>query len=255
MKRLAILIALLFASPLYGANEVVFNYGTTGLTLYFVDFNASGQAWDTTGTPAYETFTTTRGDYDIALTEVTGTGLYTGSLPASTGQHYWSIYLQAGGSPSATDDVLIGAGAGYYNGSALGDTAIISAVGSAAGTISPKDVDDEYKWRFTSKQKITADNIIVDTPSPSGTKTYSMEFVKAMNAGQTISSVVSATVAGVDVSDTEPEIDTSAAAPNKREVHLTVDDTAASLGDYVFTVTVLTTDSQTVTRKGKLRLE
>lgn len=255
MKRLAILIALLLTSPLYGANEVVFNYGTTGLTLYFVDFNASGQAWDTTGTPAYETYTTARGDYDIALTEVSGTGLYRGSLPAQSGQHYWSIYLQAGGSPSATDDVLIGAGSGYFSGSALGDTAIVAAVGSAAGTISPNDVDDEYKWRFTSKQKITADNIIVDTPSPSGTKVYAMQFIKALNRDQTISSVVSATVAGVDAEDDEPTIDTSVVAPNKTDVHLTVDDTAAELGDHIFTVTVLTTDSQTIVRKGKLRLE
>jgi hypothetical protein len=129
MKRFV--IALLFAlTPLtcFAANEVVFNYGTTGSTLYFVDFNASGQAWDTTGTPAYEAFTTARGDYDIALTEVSGTGLYRGSLPASAGIHRYTIYLQAGGSPNATDDIAVAEGEMYFDLTEIGDEALAGAI-------------------------------------------------------------------------------------------------------------------------------
>lgn len=105
------------------ANEIWIDHGTTGVTLYFVDSNATGSAWNGT---AYATYTTTRGDFDIAMTEVGVTGRYRGTLPAQIGLHYWRIYLQAAGSPSHANDTALTTGSGYFDGTDLG----VNAMGS-----------------------------------------------------------------------------------------------------------------------------
>lgn len=91
----------------------------TGSTVYAMVFDSTGQAWNTTGTPAFGTFTSTRGDFDIAMTEVSGTGLFRASMVGTAGFRRWQYWLQAGGSPSATADVLLGVGYGWWSGSAL----------------------------------------------------------------------------------------------------------------------------------------
>lgn len=219
MKQfLATLLALLaFASPALAANEVVFNYGTTGATLYLVDFNASGQAWDTTGTPAYEMFTTTREDYDIALAEVGTTGLYLGSLPASAGTHYWTIYLDGDGGSPATTDVAIGAGAGYFDLTDIGDEAIIDAVDGVGGggfntteraqILAALAVDGEIDvakqliWTVSRKDGKVGSSvpIVID---PDETVEVACDFRNVLASGDAIASITSvALVADADVGD------------------------------------------------------
>lgn len=78
-------------------------------TLYAIVFNSVGQAWDTTGTPAFETYVPgSQGDYDIAVAELGGagnSGIYAGDFPSAIlpGLYRVVVYEQAGGSPAATD--------------------------------------------------------------------------------------------------------------------------------------------------------
>jgi hypothetical protein len=90
------------------ANEISYEAGTTGLTLYAVARNAAGQAWNGS---AFATYTTTRGDFDLALTDSGSTGFYGPiNLPGSGTGRWWQIYLQAGGSPSHANDVRLATG-------------------------------------------------------------------------------------------------------------------------------------------------
>lgn len=101
------------------ANEIQFELGETGRTLYAVVRNAAGQAWNGT---AFATYTTTRGDFDLAMPEIGTTGSYGPiNLPSSGEGRWWQIYLQAGASPSHADDVKVATG--YYTiGSVAGHT-------------------------------------------------------------------------------------------------------------------------------------
>jgi hypothetical protein len=258
MKRFV--IALLFAlTPLaaHAANEVVFNFNTTGSTLYFVDFNANGQAWDTTGTPAYETYTTARGDYDIALTEVSGTGLYRGSLPSSAGLHRYTIYLQAGGSPSATDDVAIAEGDVYFDLTDLGDAAIADALSGIDGgtVISPVVVDKNHTWMFANPERMTAANYVTEVIGFDGV--LAMDFSEALKERQaTILSVATPTVTALDAADDdEPAVSATTVSQSKKQVHMTFDADGSDAGSYTISVTVTTTDGYQITRKGRLVLE
>ena len=94
-------------------------YTTTGLTLYAVVINSIGQFWNTSATPAFETYNGANWtDYDIALTEA-GAGIYTANMPgAAAGSYSYAVYERAGASP-ATTDTLRGTGYLEWSGSAV----------------------------------------------------------------------------------------------------------------------------------------
>lgn len=90
------------------ANEIQYNLGETGQTVYAVVRDTSGQAWNGT---AFATYTTTRTTWDLALTEIGSTGHYGPiDLPGTGLGRWWEIYLQSGGSPSHTDDIKLAVG-------------------------------------------------------------------------------------------------------------------------------------------------
>lgn len=91
----------------------------TGSTVYAMVYDSTGQGWNTTGTPAFGTLTATRGDFDIAMTEISGTGMFRASMVGTAGFRRWQYWLQPGASPSATADILVGSGYGWWSGSAL----------------------------------------------------------------------------------------------------------------------------------------
>ncbi len=84
------------------AGELQHAHDTTGVTLYAVIRNVTGQVWNTTGTPAFETqinINWVNGEYDIVMAEaVAGDYFYLGNLPAvDMGKITVSIHLKAGG--------------------------------------------------------------------------------------------------------------------------------------------------------------
>lgn len=77
----------------------------TGTTLYALVFNASGLVWNGTtfATPVAGSWAT----YAVALTEITGTGLFRGDFPAApAGTYFVSARRRVGGSPAASDPIV-----------------------------------------------------------------------------------------------------------------------------------------------------
>lgn len=97
------------------ANELQ-AYSTTGLTLYAVLLNATGQAWNGSAFEAVQA--ANWATYDIALTEAAG-GIYLANMPAvAAGAYSYAVYEQAGASPAITD-MLRGTGSLEWDGSAV----------------------------------------------------------------------------------------------------------------------------------------
>lgn len=88
------------------SKELILPY-TTGKTVYAIIFSAIGQAWNTSGTPAFEALTSAHWtQYAITLTEqATATGIYEGDFPSAIAAGSYGViaYNQAGGSPATTD--------------------------------------------------------------------------------------------------------------------------------------------------------
>lgn len=123
-------------------------YTTTGLTLYAVLLDGTGQAWNGS---AFEALAGANwATYDIALTEAAA-GIYLGDMPAAAaGLYSYVVYEQVGGSPATTDTirgsgVLVWDGSSepyppavnvtYLNGSATPLDNLVLALGNADGTV------------------------------------------------------------------------------------------------------------------------
>jgi len=87
----------------------------TGLTLYAVIRNSSGQVWNGSAFEAYNS--SNWSTYDVAMTEQSQSGYYTGTFPAAitTGKYSFMVHLQQGGSP-ALGDPIYGGGNVAWNG-------------------------------------------------------------------------------------------------------------------------------------------
>jgi hypothetical protein len=120
-------------------------------------------------------------------------------------------------------------------------------------TLSPHTIGDNRTWKFSNRQQVTSPNIIVETTSFDGELAF--DFTQSLNPGQTINSVDSTTVTAVDVTDDEPTVVTSAIAPDRRFAHISIDCSSAEAGDFIIEVQITTTDSQVITRRGRLRLQ
>ena len=91
------------------ANELYVNYAS-GNTLWAAIRNAAGEVWYPTGEvfEAWGTSSRTAADYDIAMTDKTGSryvGDFDGNIAA--GRYWVQFFLQAGGSP-ANGDTCVG---------------------------------------------------------------------------------------------------------------------------------------------------
>lgn len=255
MKALrALFLSLLLACPAWAAGEIQFDDPElTGQTLYVVVKNAAGNAL-TTGT-TFATYTTTRGDFDQAMTEVGVTGLFTYSFPAlAAGTYSWTVYQRAGGSPSHTDDIAIGAGAGYWNGTVFGDAAAVAAA-SSANTVSAFLVAKDHSWRFDRANQVMAPNLIVEV-SGFDDLLLEMDFSGALSNNASINSISSVTVTD-ETGKTEPTVVSSARRADAKAVHIKTDGASASTlsSGYTYNVTIVTTDNQTITRKGRLAVQ
>lgn len=85
-----------------------FDYGTTGLNLYaFLRTWGTATVWNGSAFVAYSESNWT--DYDLPMTEDTGSGTYFGTLPAvAAGNYSLTVYLRYGGAAAATDAPPVG---------------------------------------------------------------------------------------------------------------------------------------------------
>lgn len=87
----------------------------TGLTIYSMVRNSSGQVWNGS---AFENYNVSNwSTYKITMTEDSSSGYYKGTFPAAitTGKYTFIIYQQLSGS-AAAGDYVVGQGSIYWNG-------------------------------------------------------------------------------------------------------------------------------------------
>lgn len=108
------------------ANEIQTDQpGLTGQVVYAVVFNGVGQAWNGTAFVAVNPANWT--SYALTLTEVTGTGLFRGDMPAAAAGTYFVVARRrVGGSPAITDPA-VAAGTVQWAGSTIGT--VLAAAG------------------------------------------------------------------------------------------------------------------------------
>lgn len=111
--------------------------------------------------------------------------------------------------------------------------------------------DKDHTWKFDAPSQTTAPNYIYEAIGFIGY--VAMDFTEPMPADVAISSISATAVADVSLA-TEPTISSSAVSYDKKKALLQLDCSSATAGAYTFTITIATTDSQTIVRKGVMVL-
>lgn len=116
------------------ADQLTITNQTTGLaTVVAVRLNADGQFWNTSGSPAFETYNAANiANYGIAMSEVGATGVYTVDDPAPTVEGSFIVAIRAGAS-LAVSDLLTAVGQGVAGPVAASE--VLGAVGSVTGNV------------------------------------------------------------------------------------------------------------------------
>lgn len=112
--------------------------------------------------------------------------------------------------------------------------------------------DADHTWQFDGPGQTTAPNYITEAIGFIGY--LAMDFTEPMPTDVAISSISATAVADVSGA-TEPTISSSVVSYDKKKVLLQVDCSAATAATYTFSVTIVTTDTQTTKRKGILVLQ
>lgn len=132
-----------------------------------------------------------------------------------------------------------------------GQTDDIAGLASAA-TVSPFLITKDHSWKFDRATQVVAPNLITEV-SGFDDLLLEMDFTGALSGNASISSISSVTVTD-ESGKTEPTIVSSSLSADKKKVHIKTDGASASVLNtgYTYNVTIVTTDSQTIVRKGKL---
>ncbi len=112
-------------------------------------------------------------------------------------------------------------------------------------------VDKDHTWSFDSPSQLTAPNYLYEAIGFSGL--LLMDFTEPMQSGDSLSSISSATVTDIAL-NTEPTISASAVSTDKRGALLTVATASATANTYTVNVTSVTTNGETIVRRGRLVL-
>lgn len=126
---------------------------------------------------------------------------------------------------------------------------IAAGIAGAIG-VDPANVDPDHTWHFDSPLQTTAPNTLSELIGFIGL--LSMDFTEPLPNRSSIASVSTATFA--NISGTEPVVTSSTVTANKKGVNILIDCTLATSGTYTLSQTVVTTDSQTFVRKGRLTI-
>lgn len=105
------------------ASEIGYvNTDNSGATLYMVVSDMQQRPWNTSGTPAFESYNPSNWtSYDVALTEQGSSGRFVGTFPpgiTTPGNYGIDIRVQASGSPAVSDE-SIDAGSVAWTGSTI----------------------------------------------------------------------------------------------------------------------------------------
>lgn len=135
----------------------------------------------------------------------------------------------------------------------LSNTTVGTATTVTGASVSAANVDDDHTWRFDDPSQMTAPNDVTEVLG-SASVLAAMDFDEPLPANSSIQSITSVTVADV-AGETEPTVTGSSIHTAKRKVVIDLNTSAATDGTYTVSVKILTTDSQTLTRKGRLVLQ
>lgn len=135
---------------------------------------------------------------------------------------------------------------------AVGDDISIVAEGSPSRT-SPINVDVDDTWDFDTNNIVTSGRILTDAIGQA-VVLKCMNFDRPLPANSAISSITSVVVSDT-VGATEPLVVNSEISGNNRKVDITFNTVSATAASYTVVVTITTTDSQVITRRGRLVLQ
>ncbi len=127
---------------------------------------------------------------------------------------------------------------------------VTAPVTASGGTVSAFLVDKDHTWEFNSPSQITSPNILSELIGFAGL--LAMDFTSPMPAHASISSITSAAFA--NDAGTEPTVTSSAMSTDKKSANVLIDASAATAGTYTLSVKIVTTDSQTFVRKGRITI-
>lgn len=240
--------------------NVTFYIGPSGQTLYVRIQNPAGNYVATALSEG-----TSGGEGKYYASDSTIAAL-TGMSSASTGNGC-EFRVYTGGTPSTTaTDPIVSYGFLPWSGTAelstfgalLATTNGADTVGdqiassSTVGTVSAYIVDAKRTWYFDSPNQVTAPNTIVENIGFVGL--LQMDFGQPIPTLGSISSIAATSFA--DVSNaTEPTISSAVASADRKKVVLSISAASATAATYTITVKIVTTDSQTVVRKGRLTVQ
>lgn len=117
-------------------------------------------------------------------------------------------------------------------------------------TVSAANVDKDHTWQFDSPAQVTSPRVLQELIGFVGL--LSMDFTEPLPSRSAINTVSSATFA--NISGTEPTVTSATVTANKKGVNILIDASSATANTYTLSVTVVTTDSQTFVRKGRITL-
>ncbi len=110
-------------------------------------------------------------------------------------------------------------------------------------------IDPDRIWSFRTARQTTAPNYVY--ASIGDVVRCAFDFSEPMPTDVSIDSITSITVANI-VGATEPTIGTPEISYDKKKAEIEVTCTSATANTYTLTATVITTDAQTLVRKGRL---
>jgi len=165
-RRLAIALALIWATASWGDQEIQFHYDTSNTLYALVRLPSTGKVWDVT-TGNWATWTDENiGDYDVPLVSQSGM-YYAANFPTgitTAGVYAVAIREQSGEAPDTEDD-LVGSGAVEWDGTAERHLAAVQLADDGLDqipTTAPTGVASDFRemmvqlWRrFFKKTTLT----------------------------------------------------------------------------------------------------
>ena len=110
-------------------------------------------------------------------------------------------------------------------------------------------VDLDRIWRYDGPGQTTAPNLVY--AAIGDIVRCAFDFTEPMPTDVAISSITSITVADI-AANTEPTLGSPAISYDKKMAEVDITCTSASANTYTLTATIVTTDTQTLVRKGRL---
>lgn len=203
MKRilLSIVALLLLATPIQAAGEFqLLDKSLSGQTLYVLLFSGAGEAdageaWDG---DSWEPLTDTWANFDVAMTEVSTTGNFLGTMPAIGNKSIrWVIYQDANddATPSATTDIALADGSGQWATDEFSADLDIAELVALVLSLLPPENDENRTWVM---RRGATGKILEKTNEESAP--FWADVSRLLGDNETITGVTSVTASGITTS-------------------------------------------------------